>query len=189
MKLHIWGPSGMRLIISWYTDEPLEGMFSTFGSPFGNMNPISFEGRCCCCAAKNGCIGMTGSCFDCEGPGPGPSPDIARFESMGGWFMPNEKPWEGPSCCLPGRLNEPSEGLPMPLWTWDDGSGLWTWFWTRPEACPGTPLEAFALTWLLARAAGTSWLCFPSYVVITDLRSCDALSTCFLTVHPALVHL
>jgi len=22
-------------------------------------------------------------------------------------------------------------------------------------------------------------LCFPSYVVITDFRSCDALSTCF----------
>lgn len=44
-------------------------------------------------------------------------------------------------------------------------------------------------SWLLFLTTGTSWLCFPSYAVITALGSCDARSTCFLTLHPALVHL
>jgi hypothetical protein len=122
---------------------------------------------------------------------PWPKPAIARLAKPG-WFIPNEKPGEGPSCCLPGRLKDPNAGgrsnLAMLLWTCDD-SCLWTWVWTATAAWPGVALEVPEFTWLLLRAAGTSWLCFPSYVVITDLRSCDALSTCFLTVQPALVHL
>jgi hypothetical protein len=46
-----------------------------------------------------------------------------------------------------------------------------------------------AVLWLLFLAAGTSWLCFPSYVVMTALGSAAALSTCLRTLHPALVHL
>lgn len=46
-----------------------------------------------------------------------------------------------------------------------------------------------AVLWLLFLAAGTSWLCLPSYVVMTALGSLAALSTCFLTLHPWLVHL
>ncbi len=38
-------------------------------------------------------------------------------------------------------------------------------------------------------AAGTSWLCLPSYVVITAFTSVEALSTCFRTMHPTFVHL
>lgn len=43
--------------------------------------------------------------------------------------------------------------------------------------------------WLPFFAAGTSWLCFPSYVVTTALGSVGALSTCLRTLHPGLVHL
>lgn len=46
-----------------------------------------------------------------------------------------------------------------------------------------------AVLWLLFLAAGTSWLCFPSYVVITALGSVEALSTCLRTLQPRLVHL
>lgn len=46
-----------------------------------------------------------------------------------------------------------------------------------------------AVLWLLVFEAGTSWLCFPSYVVMTALGSDDALSTCFLTLQPGVVHL
>lgn len=46
-----------------------------------------------------------------------------------------------------------------------------------------------AVLWLLFLAAGTSWLCFPSYVVMTALGSVEALSTCLRTLHPTLVHL
>lgn len=40
---------------------------------------------------------------------------------------------------------------------------------------------------LLPLPAGTSWLCFPLYVAITDLRSCNALSKCLRTEQPGLV--
>jgi hypothetical protein len=50
-------------------------------------------------------------------------------------------------------------------------------------------LAAAAAAWLLFLAAGTSWLCFPSYVVITAFGSCDDLSICFFTSHPWYVHL
>lgn len=49
--------------------------------------------------------------------------------------------------------------------------------------------EGLLIVYPLPRAAGTSWLCFPSYVVITALRSWDARSTCFLTGQPTVVHL
>uniref|UniRef100_A0A0A9G2J3 WRKY4 n=1 Tax=Arundo donax TaxID=35708 RepID=A0A0A9G2J3_ARUDO len=48
---------------------------------------------------------------------------------------------------------------------------------------------ALAAAWLLFLAAGTSWLCFPSYVVMTAFGSCDDLSICFFTSHPWNVHL
>lgn len=50
-------------------------------------------------------------------------------------------------------------------------------------------LLLLAMVWLLVLAAGTSWLCFPSYVVITALGSVETLSICFLTLQPGLVHL
>lgn len=46
-----------------------------------------------------------------------------------------------------------------------------------------------AILWLLVLAAGTSWLCLPSYVVMTALGSVEALSTCLRTLHPGVVHL
>ena len=46
-----------------------------------------------------------------------------------------------------------------------------------------------AAAWLLFLAAGTSWLCFPSYVVMTAFGSWDDLSICFFTSHPWYVHL
>lgn len=50
--------------------------------------------------------------------------------------------------------------------------------------------DALALeAWLLFLAAGTSWLCLPSYVVITSVESCEHLSICFFTSHPWKVHL
>ncbi|WMV31642.1 hypothetical protein MTR67_025027 [Solanum verrucosum] len=58
--------------------------------------------------------------------------------------------------------------------------------------CPLFNIDAertFPETPFVLLVEGTSWLCFPSYVVITDLKSSAALSTCFLTMHPALVHL
>lgn len=187
VKFYICGPRGSLLISCWYTDEALD-MFrpgSTFGSPFGNMKPISLTWRCC---AKYGWwTGRTGTlCW------PGPKPAIARL-ARPGWFIPKEKPGGGPNCCLPGKLNEPIDmglsNLAMLLWTCD-GSGRWGWVCVaEPETWPDMVPEGPELTWLLLRAAGTSWLCFPSYVVMTDLRSWDALSTCFLTVQPALVHL
>jgi len=45
-------------------------------------------------------------------------------------------------------------------------------------------LALAAAAWLLFLAAGTSWLCFPSYVVMTAFGSCDDLSICFFTSHP-----
>lgn len=49
--------------------------------------------------------------------------------------------------------------------------------------------EALAAAWPLFLAAGTSWLCFPSYVVMTAFGSWDDLSICFFTSHPWYVHL
>jgi hypothetical protein len=50
-------------------------------------------------------------------------------------------------------------------------------------------LALAAEAWLLFLAAGTSWLCLPSYVVITAVGSCEHLSICFFTSHPWYVHL
>ena len=73
------------------------------------------------------------------------------------------------------------------------------WSWREMALCFGMlPLRfcpvcgcslALASWWILLFAAGTSWLCFPSYVVITAFGSFDDLSTCFLTKQPEVVHL
>lgn len=48
---------------------------------------------------------------------------------------------------------------------------------------------ALPAAWLPFLTAGTSWLCFPSYVVMTSFGSWDDLSICFFTSHPWYVHL
>lgn len=62
-------------------------------------------------------------------------------------------------------------------------------FSATPLCCFSCDALLLAALWLLFLAAGTSWLCFPSYVVITALGSVEALSTCFRTLQPTLVHL
>jgi hypothetical protein len=57
---------------------------------------------------------------------------------------------------------------------------LWTLCGTLVEHDP----LALAAAWLLFLAAGTSWLCFPSYVVMMAFGSWDDLSICFFTSHP-----